>query len=121
MARYYNYLLFLLISSYCEGQGQKSHFTSTNEYLDFVVADQQIWAVTKTGNLRIFDIFTGEPIGDIPQIDSPIIAIAKDRNSNIALGFGGKISVYNRNLKTWSILGPYENKILGIVFGASDA
>jgi hypothetical protein len=121
MARHYYYLLFLLISSYCEGQGQKSHFTSTNEYLDFVVADQQIWAVAKTGNLRIFDISTGEPIGDTPQIDSPIIAIAKDRNSNIALGFGGKISVYNRNLKTWSILGPYENKILGIVFGASDA
>jgi len=119
MVRYFYYLFILLISSNCEGQGQKSHYASTNEYRDFVLVDQQLWAVTITGKLRIFDISTGEPIQDIPKIDSPILAIAKDRNSNIALASDGKILNYDRKMKMWSVQGRFENKIFGIVFSGS--
>jgi hypothetical protein len=115
----YKYLLFLLISFNCQGKGQESHHTSTNEYRDFILADHQIWAVTKTGKLRVFDIVTGEPIADIPKIESPIIAIAKDRKSNIALAYDGKISIYDRKMKTWSVQGRFENKLLGIIFSGS--
>ncbi len=116
---YYYYLLFLLVSFNFEGRGQKSRFTFTNEYRDFVIVGQQIWAVTKTGKLRVLDISTGEPIGDIPKIDSPIIAIGKDRNSNIALAYDGKISIYDRKMKTWSVQGRVENQLLGIVFNGA--
>lgn len=91
-----------------------------NDCLDFVLTNQQIWVVTKMGRLRVFDLAHGGAIDNVPEIGSPVIAIAKDRHSNIAVASAGKVMVYDIRAKSWSDLGTYKGQPSGMVFNSSN-
>ena len=55
MARCFYSLLVLLVFSTGEGQSQRVQDSASDQYRDFVLADQQIWAVTNIGKLKVFD------------------------------------------------------------------
>jgi len=122
LLRFFCILFLLNHVIFCKGQStinsKSEDNTSKVEYRDFVIVDGQIWALTTTGKLKVFDIYSGESVSDMPKIDSPIIAITKDWNSDIALALKEKIVVYHRTDKTISDLGNYSGKIQGMVFNA---
>jgi hypothetical protein len=107
MARYCYYLFFLTVFSNCQGQSRTEQDTK-DEYRDFVLVDQQIWAVTNQGKLSVFELPSGKRANSVHTFDTPIIAIAKDRHSNIVLASIGKVTIFDRSLKSWSNLGNYD-------------
>jgi hypothetical protein len=119
MARYYYFLFFLTVLSNCQGQLPKEQDTK-NEYQDFVLVDQQIWALTNQGKLSVFDLPSGKRANIAPTLDSPIVAISKDRHSNIAVALTGKVKIFDRSLKSWSDLGNYAGRLYGIVFDSAN-
>lgn len=124
MAKQFHILFFLLILiTSSRGQNaappQNEHYTTNTDYKDFIIIERQIWALTIKGGLKVFDLKNGEPLEVAPRIDSPILAIAKDEDSTIALAFNGKIASYNKSKKTWSYLGSYDDAPMGIIFNSA--
>ncbi len=120
MARCCYSILLLLFFMPFEGQSQKKDSASADDCHDFVVTGRQIWELTKMGKLRVLDLVHGGPIDNVPKVDSPVIAIARDRNSNIAVASGGKVVVYDAGGRSWSDLGTYEGQPSGMVFNTSN-
>lgn len=62
----------------------------------------------------------GRPNDNIPDIHSPIVAIARDRHSNIAIASNKKVLIYDLKSRSWSVIGTYQGDPAGMVFTTSN-
>src|SRR5690349_14888055 len=60
----------------------KVNQNAERQFSDLILDGNNIWALTTSGKLALFDVNTGQPLPAPAETDS-IIALAKDRNGNI--------------------------------------
>lgn len=114
------YLLFFPIV--CNGQTKIIDVrgkNSNNQYQDVAYDGERIWALTTDGELVLFNAING--ISTLAKVknDSPIIAIADDKEGNIIIGDkSNAIKKYDKQSQTWRTLFRFENTLLAI---ASDS
>ncbi|MCX6318895.1 MAG: hypothetical protein NTW29_16570 [Bacteroidetes bacterium] len=117
------HLVFLI--SLCRGQTQpleiKKKNNSRNQYKDFVYDGNIIWALTIEGKLTLFDATNGDLISRKVKNDSPIIALANDKEGNIIIGDKSKmIKKYDKQTKTWIPLYKFDTTLLAITFDSKN-
>jgi len=89
----------------------------TVNYKDMILDHQRLWALTTTGELRVFDMQQPPvPSGNLSS-NAPIVALAIDRLSNIVIGDDQKhIKVYDSVRHVWRLLGNYTGTLYAITF-----
>jgi len=111
MIRLFTLVLLMLVTS------DKPYAQNSIRYTDLVIAGNKAWILTKTGRLRVIDLQrTVSHDLSIPD-DGNIVALAKDRQSNIVIGTRGKyIRAYDSTRRSWKTLGTYSGSLYFIVF-----
>jgi hypothetical protein len=90
--------------------------TAATLYSDFVIANDQLWALTGDGHLRLFDLKNAAPLTE-PPIQDSLVAVAKDVHSAIVIGDKNhRIERYDTGGHSWTLLGNYSGTLYGITF-----
>lgn len=93
---------------------------STEGYKDFVLTGKNVLLLTKTGQLKLIDVASGEP-GISIDTDAPIVALSADRQGNIVIGDTNHlVKSYNEKQKTWHLVSRYSGKLTGLVFNSQN-
>lgn len=111
--------------SACKGQTRpleiKEKKNSGNQYKDFAIVGERLWALTTDGKIVAFDAANGDPIPGTLVGDSAIIVLAKDKDDNIVIGDkSGAIKKFDRQTKVWTTLFKCENTLLAITFDSKN-
>jgi hypothetical protein len=119
-------LLTLLTVIYsCDAQIQpvkvQEKKSSNNQYKDFVIDKDRLWALTTDGKLTIFDVNTGDPLTGQVENASAIIVLTKDKHGDIIIGDESKsIKKYDKSTNSWTTLYKFSNTLLGITFDSKN-
>ena len=90
--------------------------TVTPLYRDFVIANDQLWALTENGHLRLFDLKSEARLTE-PMVKDSLVAIAIDIHSVLVVGDKQhRIQKYDSAGGVWNSLGNYSGSLYGITF-----
>jgi hypothetical protein len=125
MTRLIILLLTLLYLVSCKGQTQavesKVKTNSSNQYKDFVVSGDSLWALTTDGKLALFNANNGNPIANAPKNNAPVTILTSDRSGDIIIGDKkNSIKKYNKTTHSWITLYNFTNTLLGICFDSNN-
>jgi len=90
------------------------------DFKDFVVTEKFIWALTTTGQIKLFDK-AGSQIDKRIINSSEILFIAKDKLKNpIIIDSENKIKRYKESDDSWAIISKYKDNCFGVVFNSKN-
>lgn len=90
---------------------------SDTAFKDFVIVNNNIWALTTGGAIKIFDLGKGGLATDKTIRDNAgITAIAKDKNESIVIAAGKEIKRNDEKNNSWEVIANSDSVVIGIVF-----
>lgn len=90
-------------------------------YSGFVIAHDQLWALTGHGHLRLFDLKNMTRL-TAPPVEGSVVAIATDIRSALVIGDKHhRIEKYDSGSHSWTLLGNYTGILYGIIFDQANS
>jgi hypothetical protein len=108
--------LFFVVA---QGFAQSKKNTSLQDYKDFVLDGDRVWALTKSGNFNIFDINTGNETEQHIYNGSDIAVVARDANGSIVIANNNHhIKGYLPETKSWLDVATFKGTPLNLMFNS---
>lgn len=86
------------------------------QYKDILVSNNIIWALTNSGDIKLFDVTNGSQLDKNISADTDIILLTKDKNgSPIIANKKKQLKKYNQITNTWEVVGQYDAEPFGIL------